>query len=95
MDHSKLPLVDRKEYTCAKEGARNEVALLKSIYNHPECDCAKAITGRNYKVVAVFDTALGAKATVVAGVIEKQSIYSDNDVSNQFKNSTNDENNVS
>ena len=46
-------------------------------------------------MVAVFDTALGNKATVVSGVVEKQSIYSDNDVSNQLKQLTNDENNVS
>ena len=45
---------------------------MKSVYNHPECDSAKALTGRDHKVVAVFDTLFGGKATVVTGIFESQ-----------------------
>ena len=73
MDHSQLPLINRVEYSSAKEGARNEVCLLKSIYNHPECASAKALMGRDHKVVAVFDTLFGGKATVVTALLDSQS----------------------
>ena len=63
-----LPKINRKEYTFAAVGARNEAPLLKSIYEHPECFAAKSVTGRDHKVVAVFDTVYGGKATVVEGI---------------------------
>ena len=39
--------------------------MLKDVREHPAVYSAHDISGRNYEVVAVYDTTIGSKATVV------------------------------
>ena len=55
-DTSKLPLINRFKHRNALPGARNEISLLDSKYVHPNVYTAKARTGKQYVVTAVFDT---------------------------------------
>ena len=49
-DTSSLPLIDAYKYPKAALGARNEVWLLKYIYNHPDVHNAKNISGQSYNI---------------------------------------------
>ena len=87
--------INNLEYKCAKVGARNEAPLLKSIYDHPECYSAKAMTGRDHKVIAVFDTVYGGKATVVEGVFNNSVLTNEESKTSDKKNMSKNNDDVS
>ena len=66
-DQSNLPLMDTS-YSYVKNGARNEVSLLKSVYKHPDVYSANSMSSQKHQIVAVFDDTTGSKATVIARV---------------------------
>ena len=55
-------------YSYVKNGARNEVSLLKSVYKHPDVYSANSMSSQKHQIVAVFDDTTGSKATVIARV---------------------------
>ena len=94
-DHNKLPFIDSKEEPDAKIRARNEVPLLKSVYDHPDVYTANSITGQPHQVVAVYDSHYGSKVTRV-NILTKSVVQKPIDYINEFKDpDDNDDDDVS